>query len=190
MKELIERLQGAWKQLSLLAIWITTIAGSFILPLPLWAAEDEHKSYTQFILFIATVVAGFMLFFTGKNKRAKWWLRTSIITFVLFIASYFTYTYIRDEFTMPYNNTAVVIGKIKVEDYDKQLNALEKRIGRKINRRELLMFVGGDATRLWTEESIASSKWKLILSLTFCYSLFSVFLICFLNLLILKPVKS
>lgn len=181
----IGKIKTIWKELSLVGAWIATISSSFLLPLPDWASDEENKAVTQFVLFVATVVAGFVLILTFKFRSKKLWLYTSISMFLIFVSTFFLYSLTRESTTLPYYGKDKVIGTITVQDYDKKLAALEKEIGYRIDPNDLLVYVGGKPTLLWTQDSIDGNRWKLIYVYMLTFSVLTIFLISFLNLLML-----
>lgn len=184
LEERIKAIKAAWKQIAILGTWIVAVAGSLLLPLPAWNSEEEHISQTRFIVFIATVIAGFVLIATYKYKNKKGWLLISLISFVLFSASYNVYNIKREANTLPYYETTVVIGSVHQADFEKKRKAIDVEA----DDIELLKYVGGDAVQLWTKESIDSMRWKLIMYLTLAYVLFAVFIISFVHtILIILP---
>ena len=190
VNERMNKIRGAWKELTLVGTWIATIAGSFLLPLPDWAAADETESYSHFILFLSTVLAGFVLLLAFRLTSKKTWTYISVCTLLLFICSFFLYSFVRSSTTLPYRESPRVIshrviGTVPNPNFQDQLKNLEKQKGFSIPKKDLLMYVGGDPYILWTEQSIQTNKWKLIFSLLFAYASLSVFLIAFMNLLLL-----
>jgi len=181
-----KNIQSVWKQLALLGSWLGAIAGSFLLPLPDWDSSEQLTSNTRFILFIATVIAGYILLLTYKVKNKNIWLYVSVITFILFIGSFYLYNIKRETHTLPYYGTSKVIGSITLDDFKVKIKScnFEK------NDKDLLKCVQGDATYLWTKESIYSNRNELILYLTLSYSLLSIFMISFINAIILNTSKN
>ena len=180
-----ERIQSAWKEISLIGTWVITIAGSFLLPLPNWISDIENKSYTQFIYFIATIMAGFVLIYTFVNKNRRTWLRLAVITFILLIGSFLLYNIMRSQLTRTYENNDIIIGNEYQSDYQKRLKDLETTLGFPVKQSEILYNVGGDPTVIWTEDSISRSKWILIGTLLLSFSILSIFLISFVNVFLL-----
>lgn len=186
LSDKINTIQATWKQLTLLGAWLGAIAGSFLLPLPDWGSEEQHTSQTRFILFIATILAGFMLLFTFKDKSKKRWLFIASFTCILFITTFVIYNQKRDANTLPYASTTKVIGSTPFSDFEKKCKAL----GIKTSDKELLKYVGGDAEQLWTKESINSNRNELILYLAISYCLLSIFMISFINTIILNTAQK
>ena len=186
LSDKVNKIQAIWKQLALLGAWLGTIAGSFLLPLPDWGYEEQHTSHTRFILFIATILAGFMLLLTYKNKNKKSWIWIALVTCLLFIASFVVYNLKRDANTLPFYGTTKVIGSVPFNDFEKKCKAL----GIKTTDRELLKYVGGDVEQLWTKESINNNRNELILYLAISYCLLAVFMISFINTIILYTPKN
>lgn len=182
----VKSIQTVWKHLTLIGAWLGTIAGSFLLPLPDWDSNDQLDSNTRFILFIATVIAGFVLLFTYKYKGKSTWLWISVITFILFIGSFYIYNSKRETNTLPYYGTTKVVGSIPLDNFENKI----KSCGLQKNDKNLLKCVGGESEKLWTKESIKSNKNELILCLTVSYSLLAIFMISFMNSLILYTSKN
>lgn len=182
----IEKIQVIWKQLTLVGIWLGTIAGSFLLPLPEWDSVDQQDSKTRLILFISTVVAGFMLILIYNYKRKNVWLWISGFAFFLFLTSFYCYDFKRETNTLPYYNSTKVIGNVILKDFDLKIKAC----GLADYDKDLLKCVWGDAAKLWTRESIDSNRNELIVFLTFSYVLLSIFMISFMNTIILYTSKN
>jgi hypothetical protein len=174
-----------WKEIAVTGAWTISVAGSFLLPLPDWASDEENTSYTQFIYFVATVIAGFLVLYSYKNKDKRFWLVSSSITFLLLIILFFTYSLKRESITKLYEDKHIIIGSVKQPDFNKKLNALEAKLKHKINPNEILNYVGGNAEILWTQKSIDSNRMILILLLLAAFTFTSSFLISFTNLFIL-----
>ncbi len=186
VEDKIKSFQGIWKQLSLLGVWLGTIAGTFLLPLPDWNSEEQNTSHTRFILFIATVVAGFILILIFKYKKKLFWLLSSLITFVLLIFSFYTYTDKRESNTLIYDEKATIIGDVPQKDFHK----IRKKYKLGPKDTELLLYVGGETTRLWTHESIKKNRNELIFFLTVSYCLLAIFMMSFLNVIIIYTAKN
>lgn len=181
---------STWQSISVVGSWVIAVVGSFLLPLPEWTTGGENKSFTQFIYFIATVMAGFMLIYTFVNKNKKTWLFISVISFIILIALFFTYSYKRENLTLKHASKDVVIGTVHQPDYEAKLQAVEKFKRHKIDPKKILDYTGGDPTLIWTQESIDSSRWTLILLLLFCYTASSIFLLSFVNAFFLFKKES
>lgn len=186
LKEKVVQIKSVWKQLALLGVWIAAIASSFLLPLPDWDSEEQTTSKTRFILFISTVIAGFILLLTFKYKQKKTWIYISVTFLILFIISYYLYDIKRENNTLPYYETTKVIGYETLKDFD----GTSKRLGVSSNDRDLLKYVAGDATRLWTKESIERNRNELVFYLTLSYCLLSVFMIAFINLFLITTPRN
>ena len=182
----ISSIQKNWKQLAVFGAWIGTIAGSLILPLPDWGSGEEYISQTRFILFIATVVAGFILILTFKKRNKTLWIWFSSIIFILLILSFYLYNDKRNTFTLPYYNKTVLIGS----DFRNNFERKRKSTGVELDDRELLKYVGGDASQIWTTESIKRNRNELIIYLTISYSLLAVFIVGFMNAIMLNTSKN
>jgi len=181
----IEEMQAVWKKLTLAGVWIISIGSAFLLPLPEWGYGVEQQSYTKFILFIVTVIAGFMLLLTKRIKSKPSWLWLSIITFVLFIGAFFNYSFLRENLTLPYNGHQEIIGEVKVPDYDRRMNSLEKTLGHTIKSDELLKYGGGKPNLFFTEKSISESRKMLIVMLALAHIITVIFVMSFLNMLLI-----
>nr|WP_315200977.1 hypothetical protein [uncultured Flavobacterium sp.] len=182
----IKNIQDVWKQLTLFGIWFGTIAGSFLLPLPEWDSVDQQDSKTRLILFISTVVAGFMLILTYNYKRKNLWLWISGVTFFFFLTSFYTYDNKRETNTLPYYQSTKVVGNIVRKDFKIKIKACGLEEGDK----DLLKCVWGDATKLWTRESIDYNRNELIIFIILSYVLLTVFMISFINTIILYTSKN
>lgn len=182
----IKNIQAVWKEMTLFGIWLGTIAGSFLLPLPEWDSVDQQDSKTRLILFITTIVAGFMLMLTYNYKTKKMWLWISAATFFLFLASFYTYDIKRETNTLPYYQSTKVIGSIARKDFKSRITACGLEEGDK----DLLKCVWGDAAKLWTRQSIDHNRNELIVFLILSYVLLSVFMIGFINTIILYTSKN
>lgn len=189
-KNQFDKLKGTWSQFIATGVWIASVAGSFLLPLPSWNLGDEKVSFTKFILFFATVIAGYIVILTFKLKKIKTWMLFSMVSFSLFVGIFFIYSVKRESSTVIYYGTTKIIGNVQRTDYVLKYNAVKEELGREINDpSELLYFAGGNANLLWTDESITVNRWKLIILLMFCYTFLSVFMVSFSNYIRLVSVN-
>ncbi|WP_405296808.1 hypothetical protein [Algibacter sp. Ld11] len=175
----INLLQNSWNQIAALGAWLGTIAGAILIPLPEWGDSDQYSSQIKFILFISTVIAGFILILTYYFKKKRTWLIISISLLFSLICSYCLYSENIDKRTMKYYNSTIVIGnKLK------EPNKLESKMKiLNIDKSELLKAVGGNASKIWTDQSIKTNKNYLIFLLAFNYCLFAIFLVSFTNMI-------
>jgi hypothetical protein len=177
----IKQIQSIWKELVLFGSWLGAIAGSFIFPLPDWDSIDQRTYNTRFILFITTIIAGFILLMTYKFKSKKIWLWVSVTTFILLIISYYLYNIKMEANTLPYYGTTKVVGSIPLHDFENKI----KLCGLEKYDKNILKCVWGNARDLWTKDSIDSNKNELILYFTLSYSLLAIFIISFINMIII-----
>lgn len=184
----ISKLQNVWKELTLVSAWIISVTSSFLIPLPYWANSAKTSSfYNQFFIFFATVIAGFLILYSLKNKVLKTWMNLAISFFVLLLISFFTYNYLREIKTLPYENNDLIIGNVRIEN--DPLTILENQMDFPIRREEILKYVQGESQRIWTTKSIDNNRLQLMISLLFCYTFSACFLITFCNLMILYREK-
>ncbi|OAN61659.1 hypothetical protein A8B79_04325 [Balneola sp. EhC07] len=181
LQKKIESIQGIWKQLTLFGTWIASVTGSFFLPLPEWGVEDENTSQMHFIFFMATVIAGFILILTFRLRNGKIWLSISVISLLLLITFFYSYSWKRSASTLPYYETTVVIGN----EYKVGIEERREALGTDIDDETLLKFVAGKTNIIWTRESISRNRWTLISLLTLSYCIASVFIISFVNTIII-----
>ncbi len=185
---LVTRLKEAWKEIALLGIWITSITGTFIIPLPSWHSTDENTDFLmKFGLFIATVLAGFLILFSLKNKLIKIWMRLSITFLVFFIGSYTSYHFYRAAKTLPYVEKDIVIGNERITN--NPFEAFEASHGFLPNKKKQMMILLGDPEKVWTQKSIMHNRILLMLLLFLCYLFSAGFMISFCNLIILSKEK-
>lgn len=180
-----DKLKGVWKQVMLLSTWLALITGAFIIPLPSWHATDESSTFfMKFGVFIATVLAGFLILFSLKNKLVKTWMRLSVVFLILFVASYGTYNVLRETKTLPYEDRDIVIGNEMLPNNPFEI--FEEAYGFLPEENEQMMIVLGDPEKVWVKKGITLNRAFLMLSLFLCYLFFTVFMISFCNLIILK----
>lgn len=185
---MIEKLQKTWKELTLISAWITTVASPFVLPLPSWSNSSiVSASYVKFIIFFATIIAGFLVLHTYKNKNMKSWYKYSISFFILLTICFISYSYIRESKTLPYEGNDVIIGNERVEN--DPLTKLENSGKFNLNDEEILKYVQGNSEKIWTKKSINTNKNILISLLVLIYTLTASLIISFCNLLILNKDK-
>ena len=185
---LVSKLKEVWKEITLLSTWIVSITGAFIIPLPSWYAADENTSFfVKFGVFIATVLAGFLILYSLRNKVIRTWMRLSIEFIVLFVGVYATYHYARETKTLPYLEKDIVIGNEFVSN--NPFEAFEVAHGFLPARNERMMIVLGDPEKAWTKESITSNRLQLVVLLFLCYLFSAGFIISFCNLIILYKEK-
>ena len=180
------KIKKVWKQVALLGVWIGTITGSILIPLPEWGDGVQHSSQIKFILFISTVVAGFslILFYKLKNKLSC--LIISISVFIILIGSYYYYNHNITCRTMKYSDSIIVIGS-ELKDPNHYKSLKEQYY---IDDDKILMTVGGDPTRIWTERSIRRNKGILIFLLSINYCVFAIFLVSFTSTINLYTSKN
>ncbi|WP_299362135.1 hypothetical protein [Winogradskyella sp.] len=186
---MIEKLQKAWKELTLISAWITTVASPFVLPLPSWSNSTVvSTSYLKFIIFFATIIAGFLVLHTYKNRSIKSWYRYSISFFILLTICFISYSYTRESKTLPYEGIDVIIGNERIEN--DPLTKLENSNKFNLNDEEILKHVQGQSDKIWTKKSINTNKNLLIVLLVLIYTLTASLIISFCNLLILHKDKQ
>jgi hypothetical protein len=179
-------IQKIWKHIAAIGAWIGTVAGSILIPLPEWGDNVQHSSQIKFILFIATVIAGFSLVLTYNLKNKLAWMIISISFFFILIGSYYMYNQNIDKRTMKYYDSTIVIG----DELKDPHNFESKKEQLNLDKNELLKTVGGDPTKLWTEQSINKNKDILVVILALNYCLFAIFLVSFINTVTLYTSKN
>jgi|GEM_PF-4808921 len=185
---MIKQLKNAWKEITLLSAWIASVAGSFVIPLPAWAGSSNISSfYLKFIIFFATIVAGFLVLYTYRNKNLKLWFKLSILFFALLTLSIVGYYYSRATKTLPYSSIEVIIGNDRIEN--DPLTDLEEKGNLPLEREEIMRHFQGESERVWTRKSINTNKIILIGLLALSYTLTSCFIISFCNLIVLHKEK-
>lgn len=185
---IVSKVKEVWKEITLLSTWIVSVTGALVIPLPSWYSSDENTSFLmEFGVFIATVIAGFIILYSLKNKVIKTWMRLSILFFVLFIGSYMTYYFAREAKTLPYVEKDIVIGNVLLEN--NPFERFKKTHGFLPDRNERMLILLGDSERAWTKKSIMSNRIQLMLFLFLCYLFSAGFIISFCNLIILYKEK-
>lgn len=185
---LVEKLKNTWKEVTLLGAWIVSVTGSFMVPLPSWHFSDETTSFlVKFTIFIATVLAGFLVLYSLRNREAKIWMRLSVGFIAFFIIAYVTYFFSRDAKTLPYLGKDIVIGTEMVTNNPFEI--FEETHGFSPVRKNRMMILLGEPEKAWTEKSIMINRVQLILLLFFCYLSSAGFIISFCNLIILYKEK-
>ena len=185
---IVSRLKEVWQEVTLLSAWIVTVTGAFIIPLPAWYSSDENTPlFTKFGVFVATVIAGFLILYSLRNKSVKIWTILSVSFFMLLIITYTAYYFIREAKTLPYLEKDIVIGNETVEDNPFAL--FKETHGFLPDRKERMMIVLGDPEKVWTRESILANRIQLMLLLFLCYLFSAGFIISFCNLIILYKKK-
>lgn len=185
---IVSRLKEVWQEITLLSAWIVSVTGAFIIPLPAWYSSDENTPlFTKFGVFVATVIAGFLILYSLRNKSIKIWTLLSISFFTFLIASYTTYYFLREAKTLPYLESDIVIGNEMVEN--NPFERFKKNHGFLPERKEQMMIVLGNPEKVWTKESILKNRIQLMLLLFSCYLFSAGFIISFCNLIILYKKK-
>jgi hypothetical protein len=180
-----EKLKKTWKSIILLTTWLALITAAFIIPLPSWNATDDNSSFfTKFGILVATVIAGFLVLYSLKNKVIKTWMRLSILFLVLFVITYGTYNILRGANTLPYGERDIVIGNEMLPDNPFEI--FEESHGFMPDKNEQMMIVLGDPEKVWVKKGITFNRAMLMLSLFLCFLFFTVLMISFCNLIILK----
>lgn len=180
----IKQIQSTWKKLAIFGAWICTMAGVFILPLPSWGGGQQQDSFMHFIMFLSTAIAGFTLILTYKKKSKRYWIWVSVLALILFLCSFYFYSFQREIKTLGYDGADVIIGSVLQDGAQEKL----EKFNLKEDDDELLKY--GDPTKIWTKASISKNRWQLIAYLSLCYCLLAVFIISFTNALILNTTNS
>ncbi|SNR16916.1 hypothetical protein [Tenacibaculum jejuense] len=184
----VTKLKDIWKEIVLLSTWIVTVTSAFIIPLPSWNATDENTgSFVKFGVFIATILAGFMILFSLRNKIIKIWMRLSVLFLILFMGSYISYHYLRGSNTLPYLEKDIVVGNELVKN--NPFKIFEDTHGFLPDRKERMLILLGDPEKAWTKKSIRWNRIELMISLFLCYLFSAVFMISFSNLILLYKEK-
>jgi len=180
----VSKLKDIWKEVVLLSTWIVTVTSAFVIPLPSWnSTEESTASFMKFGIFIATILAGFMILFSLKNKVISVWMRLSVIFLTLFIGTYITYHYLRGTNTLPYLEKDIVIGNELLEK--NPFAIFEEAHGFLPDKKEKMLILLGDPEKAWTKTSISWNRVELMISLFLCYLFSAVFMISFSNLILL-----
>ncbi len=181
---IVSKLKEAWQEITLLSAWIVTVTGAFVIPLPAWYSSDENTPlFMKFGMFVATIIAGFLILYSLRNKSTKIWTLFSVSFFILLIVSYTTYYFHREANTLPYMEKDIVIGNEMLKD--NPFDLFKKGHGFLPERKEQMMIVLGNPEKVWTKDSILKNRIQLMLLLFFCYLFSAGFIISFCNLLIL-----
>ncbi|MGB5818531.1 MAG: hypothetical protein WBG90_03535 [Saonia sp.] len=185
---LISRLRGVWRGITLLGTWIASVTGAFIIPLPAWYSTDENTPFLmKFGVFLAAVIAGFLILFSLKNRLIKVWMRLSITFFILFISSYTAYHFFREAKTLPYVEKDIVIGNELLDNNPFEI--FKESHGFLPGRKGRMMIILGDPEKAWTKQSIMLNRKLLTVLLFICYLFSAGFMISFCNLIILYREK-
>lgn len=185
---LVAKLKEIWKEVTLLSTWIASVTGAFIIPLPSWHATDENTAFfMKFGVFIATVLAGFLILYSFKNKSTRTWMRLSIEFIALFVGVYAIYHFAREAKTLPYLDKDIVIGNELLDN--NPFETFKTAHGFLPARNEQMMIILGDPEKAWVKESIMSNRIQLMALLFFCYLFSAGFMISFCNLIILYKEK-
>ncbi|MEW7289079.1 hypothetical protein [Aquimarina sp. 2304DJ70-9] len=185
---LVTKIKEVWKEITLLSTWIASVTGAFIIPLPSWHASDENTAFLmKFGVFIATVLAGFLILYSLKNKSIIKWTRLSIEFIIFFITVYATYHFAREAKTLPYLEMDIVIGNEMVDN--DPFESFKTSHGFLPARNEKMMILLGDPEKAWTKQSILFNRVQLMVLLFLCYLFSAGFMISFCNLIILYKEK-
>lgn len=185
---IVTKLKEVWKEVALLTTWIVSVTSAFILPLPSWNARDDSTtSFVKFGVFIATVLAGFLILFSLKNRKIKTWMRLSIMFLAHFVGTYIMYHFLREINTLPYLNKDIVIGDTLIEDDPFMI--FKNSHGFLPDKKEQMLIILGDPEKAWTKKSIGWNRIQLMTSLFLCYLFSAGFIISFCNLIILYKEK-
>ncbi|WP_452224594.1 hypothetical protein [Lacinutrix chionoecetis] len=184
----ITKFKNIWKEITLLTAWIVSVAGTFIITFPSWTNSDKSiDSYIKFIILFATVIAGFLVLYSLKNKKIKTWSLLSIVTFILLIFSFISYSYLLETKTLPYENHDVIIGNVRVEN--DPITKLEAEESSLLGREDILKHVQGESEKIWTKSSINNNRIILMVLYTLAYTFTACFIISFCNLILLNKEK-
>lgn len=185
---IVSRLKEVWKEVALLSTWVVAVTSAFIIPLPSWnSTEDSTASFMKFGVFVATVLAGFLILYSLKNKLIKVWMRFSVLFLVLFVGCYITYHFLRETNTLPYLEKDIVIGSESLEKDPFQ--SFKESHGFLPPRKDRMLIILGEPEKAWTQQSIGWNRIQLMVSLFFCYLFSAGFIISFCNLIMLYKEK-
>ncbi len=185
---LVNKLKEIWKEVTLLSAWIVSVTGAFVIPLPSWYATDDGTAFLmKFGIFIATVLAGFLILYSLKHKVIRTWMRLSILFLLLFVGIYTTYYFSREAKTLPYVEYDIVIGNELIEE--NPFDIFKATHGFLPERKERMLILLGNPEKAWTKNSITSNRIQLIIMLFLCYLLCAGFIISFCNLILLYKEK-
>ena len=181
---MLSRLKRAWKELTLLSVWLSSVIGVYVIPLPSWTFSAETSVfYSRFILLFATIIAGFLVLFTFRNKNISTWKWLTIAFFIPLVFSYLIYSIQRERKTLPYDGKDVVIGDVRIPN--NPLDILEKKGSFSVAPGDILKHVHGESERIWTKKSIDRNRIALMLMYTLTYTFFACLIIAFSNLILL-----
>jgi len=184
----ISKLKNIWKEITLLGTWVASVAGTFIIALPSWTNSTKTlESYTQFIVFFTTIIAGFLVLYSLKNKKIRRWNILSLFFFIALIFSFISYSYFRENSTLPYEQYDVIIGDVRLKN--DPLTKIENITKKSVEREEILKHVQGDSGRIWTQEGINKNRIILVMLFTLSYTFTACFIISFCNLFLLNKIK-
>lgn len=179
---IVKKLNESWKEISIIITWTLSVTGSFLIPLPSWSNSSQTSTYyISFMVFISAVISGFLVLYTLKNHKIKFWFKLSITLFFLLFISTITYFRTMELKTLPYYDDLVIIGSDLLSN-----NPIEK--ARKldgIEPNEVLSIVHGKSEMVWTQESIDKNRLILTSLIFLVYILTSTFIIAFSNLILL-----
>ncbi|GGI58494.1 hypothetical protein [Winogradskyella haliclonae] len=181
---IVEKFKNAWKEITLLSTWIATVVGTFIIPLPSWTnSPNTSQFYIKFIIFFATIIAGFLILHTFRKKIAKYWSKLSVIFFLFLTLTTIFYYYFRETATLPYEGKDIIIGDVRIAN--DPLTKIENNGNFPVSRTDIMKHFQGESERVWTKESINKNRIILILLLAITYTIAACFIISFCNLFIL-----
>ena len=187
MQESIDNIKTNWLMLARFGVFFSGIIAIIISPPPI--ANFNNNT----IKILITLIIAFLLIpiFLYKDKRYfRYWLFTSLITFLISVSLVICYNYFSSKYIITYTNKQVVIGSKFLPTTLKKINTLNKEEnetygdGSEIHNFDLLSFGAGNAERIWDFKSINQNK---ILIVTLFY--FSIFFTTILFLCIIQTLQ-
>jgi len=172
-------LKERWNVLAVVAVWILSIVGTFMLPPPTGTQQSPQDSPVwHFGRFAIVIFLGFISVLIQQWSRSKHtgpWLACSLLCFISCFIAFFIYTYYGDRWTCKYDGQNVVVGS------DLTGHGIEYVTGpgSSLTCEQRLWEHRGEVEELWTKDSIDFRRRLLafiyLLSLLlFCGTIISV----------------
>ena len=171
-----------WTGIAELAAFIFGIIGTFLLPPPGWASDDDGQlGLVRLGQFIVAVLCGLIFVLVRKwdqRKHVARWAVIAALSLVLAVAAYFGYQRSLDARTCKYDTETVVIGSA----YTAQAQSYVRDVP-EATCESLLEDFAGKAEDIWTKDSINNSRYILALTFIGCLPLFTVCIIAVVQML-------
>jgi hypothetical protein len=169
-----------WNYFVQTAVWILTVAGTFLVPPPLLNVHSasQLESFTRFI--VAGLLA--LLFipirkFSRKSDYRRWY-RIAVISFILCVTSTIAYYILSDQWSINYYGKVLVNGKTMFTEAAENKKQLAAKLQRPmVDDETFIKARGGETQYIWPLSELKQRFYILSAIYVFCVVSIGAFLI-------------